>query len=278
MSSFNDLHTSEEDGKPIDLVEFNVGASTFRFTNNHVDLTVLSNNYEAVAMTRDEAQIGIEARLQTININLPTEHPFSQRYLGIPPGQKTTGSIKLVERDNLTDVRTEFLGLLRSVAFDDLGDQCRIAMMPLTGALLRAVPRFLFSGMCNHVLYDSGCAVVQSTFQHTNTGGTTSDPRIITVAGLDSAEGVGWATGGFVQFAGSNDFRGVFRHLATNSLVIPVPFRDDVTGQTLDVFAGCDHDFLGDCSNTKFNNQERHGGFPFVPTKNPYRTKINQNA
>lgn len=276
--TFDTLNTSTEDGAPIDLITFNVGSETFRFTNAEDELTVLSLTYEPIAISRDPVELGIEARTQTVSARMPADHPFAVKYLGVPPGRKTTGVIQVVHRDDLTDVRTEFTGLLRSVGFDQLGAEAEIIMLPLTGALLRVVPRFLFSGMCNHVLYDGGCGVNRSSFTHTGVGATTADSQIITVSGIDAAKGVGWATGGYCEF--NNDARGVFRHIATNQLVLVAPFKESIAGQTISVYAGCDHEYGGDCaavgSGGKFNNQARFGGFPFVPTKNPFIGKINQ--
>ena len=276
--SYDAENTSVESGEPIDLITFSIGTDNFRFTTTEDDIVVLSLTYDSVAITREVVEIGKEARTQTVSIKLPSTHPFAQKFIGVPPGQKTTCTIRTVHRGDLTDVRTEFTGLVRTVGLDQLGAETEIHVMPLTGALLQVVPRFIFSGMCNHVLYDSGCGVLRSSFTHTGVGATTSDARIITVSGLDGAKGIGWATGGYCEFNG--DARGVFRQIATNQLVLPVPFKDDVGGQTISVYAGCDHEYDGDCapvgSGGKFNNQARFGGFPFVPTKNPFIGKINQ--
>jgi len=267
-------NTSAESGQPIDLITFSIGSDNYRFTNAEDELTVLSLTYSPIAISRDVVEIGVEARTQTISVRLPASHEFAQKFIGVPPGQKTVCTIRTVHRGDLTDVRTEFNGIVRTVGQDDLGHEAEIFLMPLTGALLRVVPRFLFSGLCNHVLYDSQCGVSQASFTYAGSAATTADPQIITVSGLDSSKGAGWATGGFVEFNG--DFRGVFRHLATDSLVLAVPFKENVGGQAVSVYAGCDHRYDGDCSATKFDNQDRHGGFPFVPTKNPFIGKINQ--
>jgi hypothetical protein len=272
--SYDAENTGEETGRPIDLVEFGVGAEVFRFTGSEDALTVLSLAYEPVAINRDVATVGgEESRTQTISIRLPASHPFAAKYKGVPPGQKTTCTIKSVHRGDLTDPRVEFVGIVRTVGFDDLGEEAEIFVLPLTGALLRTVPRFRFHGLCNHVLYDAGCGVNQALFTHVGIGGATADPRIITISNLDAAKGVGWATGGFVEVGGDN--RGVWRHVATNTLVLAVPFRQSVGGATASVYAGCDHRYDGDCSSTKFDNQDRHGGFHFVPTKNPFATRLN---
>jgi len=38
------------------------------------------------------------------------------------------------------------------------------------------------------------------------------------------------------------------------------------------LFAGCDHTFFGGCK--FFANQDRHGGWPWVPTKNIFATGV----
>lgn len=270
--TYDALNTSVEDGQPIDLFTFSIGSDQFRFTNAEDELTVLSLTYGPIAISRAPVEIGRESRTQTVSIRLPSSHEFAQRFVGVPPGQKVTCVIRTVHRGDLTDVRTEFTGLVRTIGLDNLAAETEILVMPLTGALLQVVPRYIFSGLCNHVLYDGGCGVARASFTHTGVGALTADPQIITVSNLDSAKGVGWATGGYIEFNG--DFRGVFRHVATNSLVLAVPFKEDIGGQTLSVYAGCDHSYA--VCGSKFSNQARFGGFPFVPTKNPFIGKINQ--
>lgn len=270
--SYDAENTGAESGQPIDLFSFSIGSDQFRFTNAEDQLTVLALTYDPIAISRQAVEIGRESRTQTVSIKLPTSHAFAQKFIGVPPGQKTTCVIRTVHRGDLTDVRTEFTGLARTIGLDNLAAEMEILVMPLTGALLQVVPRFIFSGLCNHVLYDGGCGVNRASFTHTGVAALTSDSQIITVSNLDSAKTVGWATGGYVEFNG--DYRGVFRHVATDSLVIAVPFKEDIGGQTVSVYAGCDHSYT--VCGSKFSNQARFGGFPFVPTKNPFIGKINQ--
>lgn len=267
-------NTSVESGKPIDLITFAVGADNYRFTNAEDELTVLAQTYEPIAITRDVVKYGREARTQLIGVRLPADHVFAQRFENRPIGTNISCVIRTIHRDDLTDPRIEFSGIVRSTGRDGLGHEVQFYLLPLTGSLLRPVPSRVFSRQCNHVLYDSGCGVNPASHQYTGVAATTADPRIITVSGIDSSEGVGWATGGYVEFNG--DFRGVFSHVATDTLVLAVPFKDDVGGESVDVFAGCDHNFDGDCSATKFNNQDRYNGFPYIPTKNPFRGRINR--
>ena len=49
-------------------------------------------------------------------------------------------------------------------------------------------------------------------------------------------------------------------------------FAIPTLGQTVDVFAGCDHS-LAICE-SKFANVINYGGFPFVPIKNPFNSSL----
>ena len=47
---------------------------------------------------------------------------------------------------------------------------------------------------------------------------------------------------------------------------------DSVVGQDVDVFAGCDHTV--DTCDQKFDNVINYGGWPYVPSKNPFESGI----
>ena len=80
----------------------------------------------------------------------------------------------------------------------------------------------------------------------------------------------GWqfrSTGGFVKPIGVDDFRAVTAQ-SGDVLTLLLPFKQSVLSQTVDAFAGCNRIIDEDCL-LVFNNPEEHGGWPFIPKKNP---------
>ena len=263
--------TSAEDGAPVELYELSVGFDTFNLTSAEDEFVDGVTTYTPTEVKRTTITVGPEDRQDVLELSLPSDHEFVQRFISIPPGQEATLTIKRFHRfDGATpEILVWFKGIVRSVGFSDDGFRSTIAVTPLTGGLSRLVPRFLYSNVCNHVHYDSGCKVIQNNFRLQGTI-TVVDGFDITVPGA-SGFADDFFNSGFVSLGGS-DFRLVLDHTGdVLRLLLPFP-NADLIGSAVDVFAGCDHSIV--VCKTKYNNVLNYGGFAFVPTKNPFETGI----
>jgi uncharacterized phage protein (TIGR02218 family) len=120
--------------------------------------------------------------------------------------------------------------------------------------------------LCNHVLYDTQCRVDRSSFQFTTTIVSQSGATLV----LSSAAGKPnqWATFGEVVLAATGERRNVLSQIGT-TFTISLSFVGLVGGDTVTVFAGCNHN-LFTCRD-KFNNVINFGGMPHLnSTSNPW--------
>lgn len=269
--TYSQFETSQQQSQPIELYEFSLGLSTYRFTSSEDELTVAGQVYEPAAIRRTAITISSENRQEIVTITLPATNQFAMLFIDIVPGQTSTMTIKRLQRLDIgvgDEVITIFKGIVKSVGFSRDSSTASISVAPLNQGLSREIPRFTYQGLCNHVLYDSGCKVLQNDFRFQGEV-TVVSGSTLTVPGLN-AESDGFYTGGFVQLA-SNDFRLVTSH-AGNVVTLLLPFRVNVTGSLVDVFAGCDHS-LATCK-AKFDNVANYGGFAFVPLKDIFRNGL----
>lgn len=272
--SFESNETSLQDGSPIELYELNLVSETFRFTSSEEPFVVGVNTYDAIEVSRSEISVGTQSRTQIINFSLPSDHSFVQKYRVVVPGQRATLTILRVHRYDSPgfETTTIFKGIVQSVAFTEDGESASVAVMPLTGALGRQVPRFTFQGLCANVLFDGNCKVDAGSFEFVgNASAITGDN--ITVDGLLASKGANWADGGYVQTVGGTDFRLILEQ-STDVIKVLLPFPSDTTilNTNVSVFAGCSHT-LAVCK-SKFDNVINYGGFQFVPTKNIFGTGL----
>lgn len=267
--TFSAYEASAESGSPIELYDFMLGAETFRFCSCADAVSYDGNDYEAVPIARREIKASPDERIDTLAIALDSRHAFVRKYINSVPGVRATMTLRRVHRfDTDDEMRELFRGGVRSVAFTEDGRNAEIVVMPLTGVLSNSVPRFRYSSLCNHSLFDSACGVAAASFKHSNTVSLV-DGDEITVTGL-SAKGDGWATGGFVQTSWG-DYRMVLSH--TGSVVkLLLPFAQSPIGVSVDVYAGCARD-IGTC-HTKFANRLRHGGYAYIPLSNPFTSGL----
>jgi uncharacterized phage protein (TIGR02218 family) len=267
---FDTQERSVEAGQPIELYDFRLGAESFLWTTNPVAVTYNSLTYEPMEVTREALQFSSDTRAEALKITVPASTPLVRKYINSVPGQRATLTITRVHRnDGSNQLVQMFKGIVQTVAFDLNGLSASLAVVPITAELANSIPRFAFSGVCNHVLYDSACTVAQSLFRHQNeVTGVAGD--VITVQGL-SVKGNGWATGGYIALP-SGEFRQILGHTGDNVRVL-LPFPSNPLGLTVEVFAGCDHS-INTCS-SKFNNVPNFGGFAWVPLRNPFSTGLN---
>lgn len=270
--TYNAFESSIEQGRPIELYEIRVGSDAWNLTTADRQLTVDSAVYTPLnGLSRTPVAVGPEDRNEVVEFTLPSSHPFVRRYIDIVPGQRASMTIRRFHNnDPDEETATVFKGLVRSVGFILDGTEAKIAVLPISGALSRKVPRYTFKSLCNHVLYDQRCKVASAGFQVTgDVTGINASGNQLTINGL-GAQPDGWADAGFVAF-GSVDFRLVLTQVS-DTVTLLLPFPMDLLGSSVDVFAGCDHS-LATCK-SKFDNVINHGGHAFVPLRNIFSTGI----
>lgn len=267
---FDTQERSVEAGQPIELYDFRIGSDAYLWTTNPVAVTYNSLTYEPMEVAREALQFSSDTRAEALKITVPASTAMVRRYINSVPGQRATLTITRVHRnDGANQLIQMFKGIAQTVGFDLNGLSASIAVVPITAELANSIPRFAFSGVCNHVLYDGACTVAQSLFRYQDeVTGVAGDT--ITVQGL-SVKGSGWATGGYIALP-SGEFRQILEHTGDNVRVL-LPFPSSPLGLTVEVFAGCDHS-INTCS-SKFSNVPNFGGFAWVPLRNPFSTGLN---
>lgn len=269
--TFDLREISQADGQPVELYEFALGSEQFNYTSAEDEIAIGATKYTPVEIERTTILLGAETRRDVLTVTMPSSVAPASRYVTIVPGQRGTLTIK---RQHRTDTPTPetiviFKGLIRAVGFTDDGFKTQMAVVPLTAGLGREIPRFTFQGLCNHVLYDSRCKVLQSNFQTTAVV-TAVVGNVLTIPGLN-VNPDGFFTSGFVQLQGGLDFRLILEHVG-NDVTLLLPFPDSVLDLSVDTFAGCDRT-LATCK-TKFDAVLNYGGFAFVPLRDIFRTGI----
>lgn len=267
--TFTAFEASALAGSPVELYSITLSGTTYRWTSDQEDYVFGGNTFQAAAISRSNIVRGVEDRQDVLTVEVPSSENFPRLYVNIVPGQKATMTVQRLHREDPDqEAIILFKGLVQSVSFTNDAQKCSLSVRPLTVGLSQAIPRFSYQALCNHILYDERCKVLQSLFQHTNVVNSVSGD-IITVQGL-AGKGDSWADAGFAQL-GTTDFRLILEHTGDDITVL-LPFSQEVTGSVLDVFAGCKHD-LATCK-AKFNNVINYGGFAFVPLINPFESGI----
>lgn len=266
-----------ETGKPIELYRFSNLEDTFNYTSAQDAITVDSITYEPRNLSRNEADVRSDQEPGNLVLRLPADDVLVTRYRASVPASRDK---LIVRRMHLSDTPTPevvvfWRGEIASVAFE--GDEAIVACEPSGAVVRRPIPRRSYSVVCGHVLYDRGCKVNENNplfkFDVTVTAITGST---ISVSGTNvGSQASDFFVAGFLD-RGTVERRMVLSQQNDSptqvTLGLLLPFADLSVGSELTLRAGCNHT-AATCHN-KFNNIVNHGGFPWVPTENPFSTGI----
>lgn len=266
--SYSAFELSSQLGRPVELYTFVDGLTTYRYTSAEDEVTFSGDTYYPRQLDRSVPKLASDAKSRPqMEISIPADDPIAARFIGIVPSTPLEVQILRFHRTDSPNGWIEWQGRIVNAKFERDGSVCRLYSVASESKLARPIPNFKYQSLCNHVLYDGGCKVTKASFKFSALV-TAVTGRQITVSGI-GALGASWALGGTVEYGG--DYRPVLGQ-STDVLLLSLPFRDEVLGEEVDVYAGCNHS-LGTCE-SKFANSINFGGFAFVPTKNPFSTGL----
>lgn len=289
-------------GRPVEMYEFAQAGTFTRYTSAATNQFFGVQEYEVLeGLSHTEPVQGNEANAGEIKITLPSAEPIPQQFRGtIPSNLPTVTIFKKHLNDAGDEVITWFKGTIVSCSFEE--HFATLVAQPPTRVFNRQVPRAVYSGVCNNQLYDTACGVLRPTYRGAGLviGSLSLNALTITITGLRAAAASIVSTLGLTMTAQEIDdfwLRGYiettaspaeFRMVAESDLGgdpdtvrVIIPFRDLSIGDTINVFAGCPHSI--DFCERKFENFVtpgdtasglRFGGFPQVPSNNPFQIEL----
>lgn len=273
MADYNTLEASTQDSRPLEVYEFVLGGSqTFRYSSAEDDIVVGANTFTAErGLSRTRIVQGGDQSTGETSIFVKADNEFASQFADIPPGVKSTVKAFRVQRDQTPAPVTVliFTGLVQDVRFVESGDVAEIITRSVETVLNQQMPRMTSMRSCNNFLYDRFCGVDPAA--HNLIGQVTLvDGANLTVSGV-GASSIKFRAG-VVKPTAELNFRLVLAE-SGDVLTLESPFGTDLTGQNVQVFAGCDHIIDGDCA-LVFDNVINFNGNPWVPTDDINRTGI----
>ena len=162
MSSFDDLETSAQSSRPLEIYQILLGGESFFYTSASADITVSGQLYSKSSIARTKITIGEAQTRKNVSITLPSDDPFTSQYKNVIPGRKATINIWRLQADESPSFFTQellFSGRAISVTFTSDGKSSNAVCRSLEGVMEQPMPRFTYMGLCNNVLYDDFCQV-----------------------------------------------------------------------------------------------------------------------
>lgn len=273
MTLYSDAEESAHDASPVEGYKF-IGTSTnYLLTTANTDQTINGEVYTSIEIKRGTIKSGNQS---DDSLDIQLEVPYDIQlikdygYTSSPPDLSLEVRRFHVGTNPATDWVLIWKG--KVTGFSISGHIAKIRVPSIFALALQGViPSAFYQAPCNHVLYDARCKVVEATFKQTTTiatGGVTS--ATITVVNDGFIDN--FLNAGIIHLTGKGERRLIIKNIA-NVITINFPFNNAADADAVDLTAGCDHAFAGDCI-TKFNNQINFGGFPFIPTDNPFEGNL----
>jgi len=284
VSSFDEDERSASASRPIDLYTIQTTSAIYRMTSHIIDVTYGGNVFTATTMSRDALKVEQDPTSNEITVHLPITHPLVQRYaaFGLPEQQVLVTLQRLQERSGVAIQQSSGFGQALTIE----GHTALMRVPSTTNDALRVMlPVISAQKICNHRLFDRGCAPnpggdwpigypfpgsggpSKAALALTNTLiSQTIAPGVVTLV-VDSGSAV---AGDYFQFGDvvrNGEVRQCLTHLDA-VLTINAPFIGAAPGDILTFYPGCAHTV--DVCDSKFNNRINFGGHPLMNPANPW--------
>lgn len=266
--SYDLRERSISDGAPIELYHFALGGREWRFTTAADDVTQGGHTWLAAMIRRDGIEASADQARNNLKLTVPRDFPLADLFRIMPP---TDVILLQVYRCHAGDPTTAMVWAGRVLNCSWSGSTASLYAEPVATSLQRVGLRRMYQKQCPHVLYGTACGVSAASYAVSTTLDSTSG---LTVSASAFAAHVdGYFAGGYLTTVVDDvtERRFITEHLGAN-LTLNLPLSALAVGTSVTVYPGCDHS-LSTCA-AKFANSDNCGGFPFIPTKNPFASSI----
>jgi uncharacterized phage protein (TIGR02218 family) len=247
----------------IELYKVVIDSEAYHWTSSDTAFDHGGDTYEPVMIGRGDMVQGDEMNRQNVQIRVPFDNPVAAVFLADTPDVVATVTIFRVEdADTVTPtVLTYWKGRIAATRAE--GQQVVLECESVFTSMRRTGARARYQVQCRHALYGTACGVNRAAFQMVGivsaVNGTT-----LTVTNAD-AQPDGYFVGGMIEFGGV--FRFIVGHTGT-TLRLWRELPDIEETDQVGLYPGCNRT-LEQCHD-RFNNAINHGGFPWLPTSNPF--------
>jgi uncharacterized phage protein (TIGR02218 family) len=264
--TFAAIETSNDDGRPIYLYSFTLGAANWRYTSADADINVDGYQWKAVPISDDGVKITGDAATDNLTITTPNTIAPVQMFFGAPPSQTIMVRIFHYHEGDTQSV-LGYMGELLQVNQPQPGT-ATIICGTISASMQRDGLRLAWQRNCPYALYDElNCKVSKAAFGQqvvvADVVGSTAYFQGMT--GED-----GKFDGGFIQWehpSRGTEYLAIEQQIGTACAMFGV--TDGLYyGLQVTAYPGCKRT-LGDCKD-KFNNLDNFGGVPDLPGKSPF--------
>lgn len=262
--TYGTYENSLELGTPVELYEFVQGIQRWNYISGADSIVRLGQVYTPMPVRRDRIKQTSDIFKDSLKLSFPRDDAFASQFLGFAPEDVTTVTVL---RGHYGDPDNEYIVYWkgRIVGAKVNGNQIDVEAESVFTSIKRPGLRARFEYGCRRTLYLKGCNVNRELYKLEGQILSISGGLVVAVAGAALQPG-GYYTGGMLV-APSGVPRFITAH-SGDQVTIVRPLHELVGGMTVALYPGCNH--LRETCKNKFNNLDNFGGFPYIPTRNPF--------
>jgi uncharacterized phage protein (TIGR02218 family) len=227
-----------------------------------------SETYMPLAIGRDEVQAKGEMAKQNLTLSFPIDNTVARRWFAASVDFPLT--VTIFSKSVADGVEIEWKGRLSSVS--PKKNQIDFIFESVFTSMRRIGLRQTYQITCPHALYSKGCNLNKEDWD-------VSWAVSLVVNNVVTMPGAAGYVDGYFTSGIFEDMNGTLRFITSHvgsQITLIRPINDLITrvatlgysGLVCRIFPGCDRS--AQTCNSKFNNILNHGGFPFMPKKNPF--------
>jgi len=257
---------------PVELYKFTGTFNTYRLTSADQDITNSEGTYTATAIKRNKLATGNQEETGlALEVELPYAHAMVTEYAFDTSPPSLVLEFFRAHRNDLNDTILLWKGEVISWSLEGRVAKLKIPNL-FSYALSGQCPPVKYQAPCNHVLGDDRCGVdlTDAANQQISTIDTISGNTVV----IDdtSTFSDGECVGG--QMTVGQERRLITANVGT-TFTVALPFTAASPADSVTIHRGCDHSLAGAAGCiTRFNNAANYGGFPLVPDRNPFATRL----
>lgn len=255
---------------PVELYRFQRGVKIWTLTSADQSHDHDGETYDPAPIERSSNNDTQDLSRSELTISLPGDHEIAALYAGYPPGEVLTLTLYARHRTDVDlETAVRWNGQVINCRWREQAALADLICQPLEARLKQSGLTRPFSRTCPFDLYGDGCGLDKDSYRQAGIALTVVDGVSLTAP--DAAlQADGFYDGGLLTYLtpeGYFDARMITAHVG-QALTLIAPMQGLAAGVSVDLYPGCNHG-TGDCK-TKFNNLARFGGWPFIPTQNPF--------
>lgn len=264
--SYFEFDQSDQNANPVHLYQFTVNETTYRFTDISENYTAMGEAWQTTGLISGSVRTTNEFIKDTLQIKFPRTNTFAQSFLDSSFSDSQT--TVTVFRGYIADPDEEFISYWKGRVAGSAVDKNLIILdcEPVFTTLKRTGVRARYQRTCRHALYSSQCGVDIESSSFMVDGTVTAVDGVTFTISEASAQSDGYYFGGVLRLE-NGDMRFIINH-TSDQITLNSGHPDLAVSSNVTLFPGCDRSPT--TCQSRFNNLDNFGGFPYIPEKNPF--------